>query len=123
MNYGKEIILRGGRYFDYKRKGLTFPVDIAGDRNFLWSFKTLGVYNPDDRSANEETGYVFIGWGNIQQIILSAPTEEAAAELLRIELTNDSEEYDGSHWDLEIVGVDLREVNDQPVLIIDNTGA
>jgi len=123
MKYGKEVILRGGRYFDYKRKGLVTPTNTPEGSVFLWSFKTLGIFDPNSSEADENSGCVFIGWGNIRQLILSAPTEEAAVELLRIELTNDSIEYDGSRWDLELVGLDLRETVDKPILVMDNTGA
>lgn len=114
MRYGNEVILRGGRYFDYKRKGASVPKHFLPTK-FIWQFTTLGIYAPKDEDA-DETGYASIGTGNCKELLVSAATEEDAVALLKLELTNHAESYNGSHWNLELVGHDLREVQTSVIL-------
>lgn len=114
MQYGTEVLMRGSRYFDYKR------VDELGQptmSRLIWSFTCLGTYAPEDEGANE-AGYVQTEPGYIRSIIVSANTEGGAVELLRDKLNPDGIWYDRTHWNLELIGLDLRQESADPIITV-----
>lgn len=119
MRYGTEVIMRGMRYFDYRRIGqpdLDVPQLNANKR--LWQFKTLGEYDKGGANTNE-AGYRSLDQGEIHGAIVSSHTEAGAVEILRLMLNPDGMTYDATHWNLELLGYDTRSNDTEETIYID----
>lgn len=103
----KEVIMRGGRSFEYRRIGGPTMAPLGLGR-LLWLFKTTGVMEDGELET--------IGNCNINVMLVSAITEEQAVEVLRSCLNPEGIKYDASLWDLELVGLDVREGEADPIL-------
>ena len=119
MKYGTEVIMRGMRYFDYKRIGQPdFEVTQLKSNKLLWQFKTLGEYDQGGCNVNE-FGYRSLDQGDIHGLIVSARTEAEAVEILRSKLNPDGITYNGTHWNIELLGIDTRSNDIEECIYID----
>lgn len=110
MKFGNSIQIRADRWFEYKRVGTPFNSNVGG-MNILWQLKCLGIH---DSSLDDD--YEFLDCGMANGILLSAATESQAIETLRRHIMHQSEEYDNSHWTIELVGFDARQTDSEPIV-------
>lgn len=113
MVYGTEVIMRGGRYFDYKRVEDIEQTESGG--RIIWKFTCRGIYEPRSEYADKD-GFEALDPGYIRGAIISAATESEAVEQLRLELNPNGVDYNCTRWDLERIGVDTRPAT-EPVII------
>ncbi len=102
MEFGKRIQMRADRWFEYKRMGAKYGTH-EGAMAMLWQFKCLGIHDSD-----LDDGYENLGCGVVNGVLLAADTEPEAVEELRKHLMHLSEEYENTHWELTLVGIDAR---------------
>lgn len=102
MSFGERIQIRADRWFEYKRAGLSYCVH-EGTTEVMWQFRCLGIWEGETPGV-----YETVGCGYVNGVLLSAMTEAEAVEELRNRLMHLSEEYDNSHWEIELVGIDVR---------------
>lgn len=114
MVYGTEVIMRGARFFDYKRVDAVEPNESGG--RLIWRFVCKGIYDPRNVDNANSDGYVRADPDCVLSAMISAITEKEAVEELRSKLNPDGIDYSGTHWDLEQIGVDIRP-STQPEII------
>ena len=101
------VYLRAARTVWYKRVGVIQPPTFERV-NLLWIIKTLGVM--------EDGVLETIGNTNINVMMLSALNEPDAIQLFRDAVNPDGIQYDGSLWELEMLGVDHRPSGSVPII-------
>jgi hypothetical protein len=101
MSFGNEIQIRADRWFEWRRK-TEVVAEQCPDGEKLFMMTCRGIWDP------KGPGYEPVGAGNVNALLVSALTEQDAIEVLRMNLMHVSEEYDQTHWEIEMVGYDVR---------------